>query len=379
MSEQLAHLVQEGIEAARRDDLERAETCFREALRLEPADPDALYNLGVLGYLRRDLDGALDLVSQCIAADPSRPKAHFQRGMVRHAKGDLRGALADFDRELEFHPEDVDTVLSRGATLSALGNPSEALAAYERAMHLAPRDPRPHFNRGLLRNESDPEGAILDFSAAIDREPSKAEAYMGRAILLRAKGRKQAALADLQIFLKLDGPRLHGKADLVMSWIRELENEIGRPSSPTPLSDLIRDHLKSPAQDSLARLMDAFRRARVGVLAFGAPEGTSGDFTSTSEHPISVGLSTDTDGQAVVLAFADPQAFAQRFGARFNAVASGEAVLQTALQNPDCRGVRVNSAKADVSIIFDRQAVASVFSASHAAPASSRRPRWKLS
>jgi tetratricopeptide (TPR) repeat protein len=378
MKERAEHLIQEGVIACQQGDINLGEAHFREALRLSPTDTDGLFNLGVACYAKRDFDSAMDLLSQCIAADPARPKAYYQRGMVRHAKGDLNGALADFDTELRSDPDDVEAILSRGATLSALGNKGEALASYQRAIQLAPHDPRPHFNRGLLRNESDPEGALADFSAAIACDPRKADAYMARGFLLRAKGRKKEALADFHAFFQLDGPRLYGNADLVRGWIHELERETGGATPKTPISDLMADYIESQTQESFARFLEAFRRARVGVIASGAPEGTTGDFTSTSKHPLSVGLSKDNDGHPVVLAFADPPAFARNFGGRFNAEMSGEAVLKTVLLNPECRGARVNSAKAEVSILIARHSAASLLGSSNTAPASSRRPWWKV-
>ncbi len=56
----------------------------------------------------------------------------------------------------------------------------------------------------------------------------------------------------------------------------------------------------------------------------------------------------------MVLAFADPKAFAVRFGRSFNAALVGEALLATALLNPECAGVLVNSALAEVSVVIDR-------------------------
>lgn len=378
MNEWMGHL-QQGFEAAKQGNLDQAEAHFRETLRCNPTNTDALLNLSHIYYHRQKFDGALELIEECITAEPTKPQAHHQRGMVRSAMGDLSGALVDFDTELRLHPDGFEAILSRGVILSNLGNTTEALASYEQAMRLAPRDPRPYHNRALLLAESDPDGALSDFSEAINCDPSKAEAYLGRGFLLRAKGRKQEALADFRAFLHYDGPRLHGNGDLVQSWIRELESEIPETTFPTPLSDLIEDiHFKSGTQDSFADFLQAFRCAVVGVIALGAPQGSAGEFTSMPEHPISVGSSKDKDGRDVVLAFADPEAFVQTFGARFNATMPGQAVLQTVAHNPGCYGVRVNSAKAEISILIDRHTAVSLLEAGKGAPASSQRPWWKV-
>lgn len=360
MDEEARDPVQAAIDAVDQGDLERAEELFREVLRGNPTNSDALHHLAVMHYLRGELDSSMEFISKCIATQPTRAKAHYHRGMVRHAERDLSGALADFDTELGANPRDVDALLSRGVTLSDLGNSAEALASYQRAMEIAPQDPRPYLNRALLRGEADPEGSIADFSAAIQMDPRRADAYIGRGFLLRAIGRREEALADFRAFLDIDGHQQTGKRDLVEDWIQELERAIDGVPSETPLSDHIAHYLETRTQDSYARFLEVFRSAKVGVMASGAPAGTSGDFQATSENPISVGSSKDSGGQPVVLVFADPHAFSLRFGMCFNAEILGESVLETVKLNVDCHGVRVNSATAKVSILIDRRTVESL-------------------
>ena len=296
MKEWVRHL-HKGIEAAKQGDLDGAEAHYRETLRLNPTNGDALFNLAGIHYLRRDFEGALELISRCMTAAPAQPQAHYQRGMVRSAMGDLSGALADFDTELRLHPDDLEVILSRSVTLSELGNTSDALASYEQAMRLAPQDPRPYHNRGLLRGDTaDIDGALSDFSEAINCDPSYADAYIGRGFLLRIKGAKLEALADFRAFMHYNGPRFHESYELVQSWIRELESEISETAFPTPLSDLIDIHVKSRTQGSFADFLQAFRGAVVGVIAVGVPSDTVGDFTSTPEHPTSLGSSPDNEG-----------------------------------------------------------------------------------
>lgn len=125
-------------------------------------------------------------------------------------------------------------------------------------------------------------------------------------------------------------------------------------SSKTPLSDLIAAHSARGAPETWASFLDGFRTSQVGVLALGVPVGTVGDFVSTAEQPMSVGLTTHAGCRQMALAFADPEVFAARFGRPFNAAISGEALLATVLLNPECAGVLVNSALAQVSVVIDR-------------------------
>jgi len=145
MKEWVSHL-QKGVEAAKQGNLDGAEAHFRETLRWNPTNTDALLSLAHIYYDQEKFDGALELIEECIAADPAKPQTHHQRGMVRSAMGDLSGALADFDTELRLHPNDLEAMLSRGVTLSKLGNTTDALASYQQAMRLVPQDPRPYHN-----------------------------------------------------------------------------------------------------------------------------------------------------------------------------------------------------------------------------------------
>jgi hypothetical protein len=128
-------------------------------------------------------------------------------------------------------------------------------------------------------------------------------------------------------------------------------------TSDTPLSDLLAAHIASGSSECWAQFLEQFRKSQVGVVATGVPEGTSGHFASTADRPVSVGLTQHAGGRPMVLAFADPQAFAARFGRPFNAALAGEALLATVMRNPDCAGVLVNSASSEISVVIDRATV----------------------
>jgi hypothetical protein len=122
----------------------------------------------------------------------------------------------------------------------------------------------------------------------------------------------------------------------------------------TPLSELIASHKADGTAQSFDRFLDAFCKSRMGVYASGASDDLREHFVSTTEQPISVARTRDRH----LLAFADPAAFAQTFGPRFNASLSGVALLATVLHSADCQGIRVNSALDEISIIIDRGVVA---------------------
>jgi hypothetical protein len=147
--------------------------------------------------------------------------------------------------------------------------------------------------------------------------------------------------------------------------------------SETPLSDLIAAHMASGSPEAWAQFLDGFRKSQVGVVAVGGERGSAArEFVSTANQPVSVGLTRHAGGLPMALAFADPAAFVARFGQPFNAALVGEALLATVLLNPDCAGVLVNSALAEVSVVIDRATAESLVQPADERSAS--KPWWQF-
>ena len=144
----------------------------------------------------------------------------------------------------------------------------------------------------------------------------------------------------------------------------------------TPLSDLIAAHVASRSSQTWTRFLDGFRKSQVGVVAVGAPEGVAAEFVTTADRPVSVGLTTNAEGRRMALAYADPAAFAVRYGRSFNAALIGDALLATVMLNPECQGVLVNSALAEISVVIDRPTAESLTRPGGERPVG--KPWWKF-
>ena len=126
--------------------------------------------------------------------------------------------------------------------------------------------------------------------------------------------------------------------------------------SDAPLSTLMAQSLsRLDDDDTYYQFVVAFSRSVVGVVASGVPAGVTGRVKSTGECPLSLGRSVTSDGRSVILTFADPMVFSQRYGQRFNASMDGIDVLSTVEANPDCEGVQVNSALSETSMIITKE------------------------
>jgi tetratricopeptide (TPR) repeat protein len=100
-------------------------------------------------------------------------------------------------------------ILGIAAALGAMGGALPAFASSatsSRVPLLAQRETDDDlFNRGVQKlQRSDYQGAIADFSALIESEPSNANAYLGRAIAYRNQDDYSAALEDYNESLRLN-------------------------------------------------------------------------------------------------------------------------------------------------------------------------------
>jgi len=77
------------------------------------------------------------------------------------------------------------------------GNLDGAIADYTKAIELDPYDATAHYNRGIAkRAKGNLEGAIADYSRAIELKPGYAKAYHHRGFAKQFKGDWQGAIAD---------------------------------------------------------------------------------------------------------------------------------------------------------------------------------------
>jgi hypothetical protein len=142
-----------------------------------------------------------------------------------------------------------------------------------------------------------------------------------------------------------------------------------KTTTDTPLSDLIAAHVANGSPETWAEFLTGFCKSQVGVGVVGVPPDAVGEFVSTTDRPLSVHLTRHAGGRLMALAFADPVAFAARFGRPFNAGLTGHALLATVMLNPNCAGVLVNSALAELSVVIDRTTAESLVRVNNEPPA----------
>src|SRR5262245_40731341 len=116
----------------------RAETCYREALALDPGLAAARTNLGGLAYRAGDTAAAREAFEAALALDPDQPEARFNLANLVLEAGDAELAVAEFRRVLQADPEFADAHFNLAVALERLGGRAQARSHLERYLALEP-------------------------------------------------------------------------------------------------------------------------------------------------------------------------------------------------------------------------------------------------
>lgn len=192
--------------------IDQAEPLYREVLRLDPRQPDALYLLGVMALQRGDAGGGAALLDKAVAVAPDFAEAHASRGTALTRLGRHADAVEAYERSLAVRPDHPPTLGGLGVALAELGRFGEAEAAHRRAIALDPRTPAGHTNLGnALRAAGRLEEAAEAHRQAVLLAPGYAEGHNNLALVLQELGRADEAEAAFRRALEL-------KPDLSTVW-----------------------------------------------------------------------------------------------------------------------------------------------------------------
>ena len=151
---------------------DEAIVCYRQAIRFDPARPDAYIRLGVLLKQAGRPGQAVKMLRKAIAADPNRARDILRRAPRELLeKGRIEEAISMYYRALILDPEDL-------------------VARMELAQLLA--------SQGMLRD------ATYHYRVVLGYDPSHRDAWFNLGVLADAQGSRDGALASYRKVLELD-------------------------------------------------------------------------------------------------------------------------------------------------------------------------------
>jgi protein O-GlcNAc transferase len=218
-AQKAAERVQAGVLCHRAGDLREAQRAYEEAIRLDPAQPTALFLLGALALEAGKTEPALGFLQRAARVAPSTQLGAVlcNTGEAYRRLGRAEEALAAFTSASRASPALAEAHFNLGLTLDQLGRPLEAAHAYEAALRLKPSLARgPVLLVEALRDAGDYIRAIANYEWLVKVAPESAALHAAVAGALLELFRLDEAEAHLNRALELAPERSDWLADLAL-------------------------------------------------------------------------------------------------------------------------------------------------------------------
>lgn len=205
-----------GVIEQRSGSLDAAVTQFQLALDTDFTRPQTLIQLGATHLLRQDFDRAEACFRDAIRLEPHQPLAHYNLGVIFQQRHDLPAAQHAFESALSLHPNFPEALTNLANVLVALGVDDNDYAArcYQQAITLKPDLANAHYGLGLLHRRANQRTAtLLCFEAAVRHNPTFVDAWLDLAETHHSGGDDGRALICIDEALKhhAENPTAHFK------------------------------------------------------------------------------------------------------------------------------------------------------------------------
>jgi protein O-GlcNAc transferase len=162
--------------------LGEAERLYREVLKLDADDFDAIHLLGVIFVQRGQFVEGERLITQALEIDPSEPSALNNRGIALAELKRFEDAIVSYDNAIAHRPDYAEAFGGRGNALKALKRYDQAIASYDKAISLKPDYAEAFSNRGNALHELKRfDDALASYDRALQIRPNDGYALGGAA------------------------------------------------------------------------------------------------------------------------------------------------------------------------------------------------------
>ena len=164
--------------------LQEAEKVYRDILRNNPENVDALRLLGTLVLSSGRMQEAEGLFRRVIAYAPDYAEAHLDLGRVLKEQQRLEEAIRSFEKVIELEPRNMQAHFLLASVLAPAARTHDAIAAYRKVLELRPNHPGALLGLGhTLKTVGRQEEAIEAYRDCIRMKPGHGETYWSLANL----------------------------------------------------------------------------------------------------------------------------------------------------------------------------------------------------
>lgn len=178
---------------------------YRDILKADPDNADALNLMGVLLQAGGELPTAITLLQKATEIAPDYLAAHVNLGNALQLAGRLQDAVAAFEKAMTLNPNVPEPANNLASALNALGRHAAAVDACVAALKARPDFAEAHINMGnALVGLKKPADAETSYRRAIELKPGNATAYFNLGNALADQERYEDALEQFRKSVALD-------------------------------------------------------------------------------------------------------------------------------------------------------------------------------
>lgn len=186
-------------------DFAQTEAFMRTALKIDPNNADAYFQLGSLYARASQLDKALEHLQSAVELSPKSARYHWGLGVALFLQGQEEDALTEFLQSTVIDETFTEGFIALAALHRRLGDPEASGAAIERAARSKPEDPLVLTARGVSAYlERDPDAARARFEEARAIDPRAIAASINLALLQWQEGNVEGARKELERALAVE-------------------------------------------------------------------------------------------------------------------------------------------------------------------------------
>jgi len=185
--------------------LDLAETYYKKLLNDLPENTVLLTNFGTLQFQKKKLNNGIKLIERSLKIEPNQPNALNNLGVVFLDLNRPDEALIRFDSAITFQVNYAEAHSNRGNALNDLNRPKDALESYDRAISINPGYAKAHSNRGnILKDLNRLNEAIESYDHAITFMPNYANAYSNRGDAFKELNLLEEAIESYEYAIQLN-------------------------------------------------------------------------------------------------------------------------------------------------------------------------------
>jgi tetratricopeptide (TPR) repeat protein len=160
--------------------LAQAELLYKQVLRAQPKQADALHLLGLIAKQKGDFKTAVQLMRQSLTQNPNYVEAYVNLGATYQETDNLNEAVDCYRKALRLRPNYAEVHSNLGVVLKAQNNLHESAQSFMAALSLQPSSAETFANLdALLKEQAAPDEALIYYRKVLEITPSNIAAQQG--------------------------------------------------------------------------------------------------------------------------------------------------------------------------------------------------------